>query len=130
MSKLWFITLLLLSVWIGACEDILEVPDISNQSVAILAPVEQASLTDSLVTLSWEDLAQAEAYQVQLATPDFENTAQVLLDSTIVLDTTFLGTQVYKTLNNGEYQWRVRALNSNYSTPFSGASFTVTLDEN
>lgn len=130
MSKIWFVALLLLTVVVGACEDILEVPDISNQSVAILAPMEQAALTDSLVTLSWEDLEEAEAYQVQLATPDFENAAQILLDSTIVLDTTFLGTQVYKTLNNGAYQWRVRALNSNYSTPFSGASFTVTLSEN
>ena len=130
MSKIWFITLLLLSVLIGACEDILEVPDISNQSVAILAPMDQASLSDSLVTLSWEDLAEAEAYQVQLATPDFENAAQILLDSTIVLDTTFLGTQVYKTLINGEYQWRVRAFNSDYSTPFSGASFTVSIAEN
>ncbi len=115
---------------LAACEDILEVPDISNAQVRLLAPTEGSVLTTNTINLNWEAVGDATGYRVQLATPTFENAAQVLLDSLVEEDS--LGrviTRVERALLNGNYQWRVKAQNSGFETPFSSANFTVDGDE-
>ena len=108
-----------------ACEDIVEIPDISNQQVALLAPRDQTVVLDSAVTFNWVEVSDAEAYIIQLATPNFENAAQILLDSTVVIDSTFVGARASRKLSNGDYQWRVKAVNSGYETQYSTSTFTV-----
>ncbi|MEM9650019.1 MAG: hypothetical protein AAF969_16190, partial [Bacteroidota bacterium] len=71
----------------SGCEDILEVPDISAQSVPILAPQDGSVLTTNAVGLNWDTIEDATGYRIQLATPNFENAAQLVLDSLVELDT-------------------------------------------
>lgn len=123
----WICSLVLLG-W--ACEDILEVPDISNATVLILAPKDSSVVTTNAVGFNWEKVEEATAYRVQIATPDFENTVQIVLDSIVVEDT--LGnvvTRIDQELLNGTYTWRVRAQNSDYETVYSMSSFQVDGDE-
>lgn len=108
-----------------ACEEIFEVVDISNEQVELLAPTNESVVTDSVVNFNWNGVAEAEAYVVQIATPDFANAAQFVLDTLLVIDSTFVGNRFSKTLQNNSYQWRVRAQNSDFSTDYSTNGFTV-----
>ncbi|WP_411032225.1 hypothetical protein [Spongiimicrobium sp. 3-5] len=113
-----------------SCEDVLEVPDISNQRVELLAPSDGSTVRDSIVNFTWNGVAEANAYLIQVATPSFENAAQIVLDSVVVLDTTFLGTKATRILPNSSYEWRVKAQNSDFETPFSVTSFAVEAPSN
>ena len=114
-------------VFIGimACEDILEVPDISDSEVFLLAPTEASVVPSGAVQLNWDQVNEATAYRVQVATPDFLNASQVLEDLLIPVDSTFTGSRHSLNLEAGNYEWRVRAENSDYQTEYFGALFTV-----
>ena len=114
-----------LPVFFGSCEDILEVPDISRERVELLAPGDSVVVAQSNVRFSWTGVYEATEYHIQVATPNFENAAQIVLDSVIVIDSTFLGPHVDKSLSDSNYAWRVRAMNSDYRTDFAYSSFTV-----
>ena len=116
---------LVLLVFFGSCEDILEVPDISVENVELLAPSDSTTVSESNVSFSWADVYEATEYHIQVAKPNFESAAQIVLDSVIVIDSTFLGPHVDKSLVDSEYEWRVKAMNSDYQTGFAHSSFTV-----
>ncbi|MEQ5791612.1 hypothetical protein J4E06_11155 [Muricauda sp. NFXS6] len=121
---------LIVSFGLLSCEDILEVPDISEQTVNLLAPSNGTVLEDNAVNLNWEGVEEATGYNVQVASPSFDNAAQILLDSIIEVDTLgYLPTQVRQSLFNGTYEWRVRAFNSGFETLYSSNSFQVNGDE-
>ena len=102
-----------------SCEDLIEVEDISNETVNILAPVDNITLNTTNVNFSWQPLDFAESYQLQVASPDFEN-AQVILEDTLVNVTNFA-----KTLEVGAYQWRVKAINFAYETSYTTQNLTI-----
>ena len=102
-----------------SCEDIIEVPDISEKEVTVLAPTDNVSLTETSINFAWNGVEDADTYQLQIATPDFETATQ------IVLDTTITTTNFTKALDLGSYQWRVRAENLDYQTNYVTQSFTV-----
>ncbi len=124
MKKYIVICVAILSGLYG-CEEILEVQDISEREVQLLAPTDGSVVTDSVVNFNWNPVSEANAYQIQVATPNFQNAAQVVLDSTLVVDSTFVGTRISKSLSNAPYQWRVKALNSDFETAFFVNGFTV-----
>lgn len=107
------------------CEDLLEVEDISGQTVTLLAPSDSVTVAQSNVRFTWEEVWAADSYHVQVATPNFANAAQVPVDTLIVLDSLYQGPQFEKKLGNSTYQWRVKALNSGYETTFSTNFFVV-----
>lgn len=112
------------------CEDILEVPDISERSVNLLAPSDGSVLDDNAVNLNWEDMEEATGYSIQVASPSFENAAQILLDSVVEIDTLgYLPTQLRQNLLNGSYEWRVKAFNSGFETLYTSNGFQVNGDE-
>ncbi len=112
------------------CEDILEVPDISEQSVNLLAPSDGSVLDDNAVNLNWEDMEEATGYRVQVVSPSFESAAQILLDSVVEIDTLgYLPTQLQQNLLNGSYEWRVKAFNSGFETLYTSNGFQVNGDE-
>lgn len=125
MKTLKRTTALLVLVLTFGCQDILEVPDISNEQVRLLAPSDSTIVVQNTVVFSWEEVYEASQYHIQVATPSFENAAQIVIDSVIVADSTFVGTRITKTLNDSEYEWRVKAMNSDFSTEFSINSFSV-----
>ena len=115
-------TLLVGLALLFSCEEILTVPNIENEEVQLLSPTADSNLTIPLVKYSWEKVENASNYRLQVFMPSIENATQVLLD-TLILNESFIDS-IEK---NGQYQWRVRAENSGYNSPYSDARFSVTL---
>tara|TARA_R110002074_G_scaffold216724_1_gene386799 strand:- start:52216 stop:53148 length:933 start_codon:yes stop_codon:yes gene_type:complete len=118
--------LFVLTIFLLACEDggLLIEPDISDKSVILLAPLNNAEVSSNEVFFDWEPVADAKTYEIQVASPNFDTTAQLLLNTEDSV------TVAQLQLNVGEYQWRVRAKNSGYHTPYTTASFKVVPVEN
>jgi len=93
--------------------------DISESLVVLIAPSEGSNIEANPINFSWEEVAFAENYILQVATPNFENAQQVVVDEIVV------GTSLEQTLPNGNYQWRIKAKNSASETNFTTNNFTV-----
>ncbi len=106
-----------------SCEEVLLEEDLSDKTILINAPTDGATVRNTSVTFNWETVDQATAYRLQVAQPDFENAAQ------IVLDTTITGTSFNTSLVRNSYNWRVRGQNSGTATPYVTAGFTVVESE-
>ncbi len=125
------IGIVILGFLIMACDDIIEEEDLANRQVTVLAPLEDAIINTNEVSFNWNTVEDARTYKVEVAQPNFENAAQVLLDSLVAPDTLgTIQTRVRAILLNGNYQWRVKALNGGFETPFTTNGFTVDGDEN
>ena len=130
--SLFYAYMILLGISLSSisCEEIIEEPDITEETVSILAPLEGSMVDNNTVSLNWEEVIDTRAYTVQVASPSFAEAVQLALDSTLVRDTLgFLPTKVETTLLNGNYQWRVRAENASFLTAYTTASFVVNGDE-
>ena len=106
-----------------SCDAILFEEDISNVKVVLVAPSDQSEFFTTGVTFSWENVPEATTYQLQIAKPDFSNPTQLVLD-TIIKTTSFI-----KQLPLSSYEWRVKALNTSYSTLYFSRKFTVLSDK-
>ena len=111
--------LIVVLFFVFSCEDIIEVENISNKTVSVLAPTNQSSLVITDVNFSWNTVEYAEFYKLQIAKPNFEEATQ------IVLDTSISKSNFIKTLDIGNYEWRVRAQNSDYQTIYTTQSFSI-----
>lgn len=126
MKKETRLMLAVFFIMMWSCEDIVEVPDISDQIVPILAPRNGGVLNYNTVRFNWQAINDASSYNIQIATPNFGNATQIVLDSIVRQDT--LGnvvTQINQNLPNGNYVWRVKALNSDFETVYTLSSFQV-----
>jgi len=117
------ITLFLLFV-VMSCDDesikeVIGERDLSNDIVKLLAPTNNTVLTSGEITFNWERVNNAGFYQLQIVTPTFESTNQIILDVTTSV------TDTIKVLEANEYEWRIKAFNSIYETKYSTNSFTV-----
>ncbi|WP_323787692.1 hypothetical protein [Psychroserpens sp.] len=101
------------------CDDIIEIEDITNKQVEILAPSDNSVLVPSNITFSWTALEQVDSYHLQIATPNFENATQIIIDTLVV------ATNLSNELSLGDYQWRVRAQNSQYQTQYTTQNFSI-----
>ena len=84
--------------------------DIRNKTVNVTSPKEGTVLTGPEVTFLWDRLAGAEEYKVTIVSPSFGNITQVIDDRSLK-DNSFR-----ISLTEGSYQWRIQAVNGNYST--------------
>ncbi len=124
--------LISLLITLIACEDILEVQDITTERITLLAPRNATTLASNTINLNWQTIPEATAYEVQLAQPNFENAEQLVLDSIVLLDTLgFINTTISNiSLPNGSYQWRVKGFNSGFATAYTQANFEVSGSDN
>lgn len=106
-----------LNLLIG-CEAVF-IEDISDSKVILLAPSDNSNLTSGSIQFNWESISDATEYKIQIASPNFDNATQIYLDS---LTTSI---SISKDLIVGDYEWRVKAINSGYETSYSKNSFTV-----
>lgn len=111
--------LIIFGLCLSGCDDIIEVVDISNNDVAILAPTDRSVLNTTSVNFTWNPIENAESYHLQIATPSFENATQIIEDTLITK------TNYSKTLEATNYQWRIRAENSEYQTVYATTSFSI-----
>ncbi|NDI98160.1 hypothetical protein GWA97_03640 [Flavobacterium sp. LaA7.5] len=121
MKKLLYILLPILLLL--SCEEILLEDDISDETVLLIAPADNAQFFSTSITFTWGAIENGTEYRIQIAKPDFNNPLQIIADS--VVDTTSFTTQ----LGIGNYQWRVQGVNSGYETAFSTRSLTVVSNE-
>lgn len=95
-----------------SCGQIIFEQDISDSYVNILAPTDNTTLTTGNISFNWETVSDADQYQIQIATPNFANAKQILLDS--LTENTFYALELLP--NN--YEWRVRGVNSAFETAY------------
>ncbi len=109
----------MLSLW--ACEEggLLIETDISDKTLVLLAPGDGVEVASNVVFFDWAAVEDATTYEIQVATPDFDNPQQLVVNVTDTI------TSYEQQLNTGNYEWRVRAKNSNYETAYTTASFKV-----
>ncbi len=105
------------------CKEILTVEDISEETPVLLAPLNGTEVAPGAVFFSWQKLRDASQYHLQLATPNFENASQVLLDT--LLESTFFS----KELAKNSYEWRLQALNSDFETQYVKQPFVVAVSD-
>ncbi len=117
MRKLVLICSLIFSF--AACSDIVRVEDISDETVNILAPSNNAILNSTDVTFNWQTVEEADEYRIQIADSNFTEALQIVTDSTVTTTSFFIA------LNGGSYEWRVKALNSAYETAYTIQSFSI-----
>lgn len=94
--------------------------DISGLSVLLLAPFDSLKRAEGDFTFWWEEVEGAEEYQLQIVSPDFKKTELLILDNTLSQ------TQHSQSLDSGNYQWRVRAINPEYKTDWT--TYTLFVD--
>tara|TARA_R110000751_G_C13711975_1_gene474512 strand:- start:255 stop:614 length:360 start_codon:yes stop_codon:yes gene_type:complete len=101
------------------CEEIIEVDDISEEIIVILAPSDNTTIEASSINFSWQELEFGETYHLQIATPNFDAPQQIVEDTLITSNNFSI------TLPANNYQWQVKAMNSAYETQFTTQSLTV-----
>ena len=116
MKKLLLILIVALTL---SCDDIIKVEDISNKTVTLLAPTNEAVLDTTDLIFSWQAVEDAQNYHIQIAIPSFAEALQIVKDSTVA------STSFSTTLEANDYQWRVKAENSGFETPYTTQSFTI-----
>lgn len=121
LKNILFLLLAVLGLY--ACEEVLFEEDISDKAIFVLAPKDGVVLTQNEVNFTWREVEGASQYEVQVATPNFDNAEQFLANTT--LDSTFLSLQ----LPEGDYTWRVRGINENYATQYELSRFKVELED-
>ncbi len=116
-----FFRFFILLFLISSCEEIVNEENISNDTVQLLAPSNDAVLaTKQKITFNWEALGGTSSYKLQIATPNFISATQIQLD-TLVSRTDF----TIDSLVAKSYEWRVKGLNSAYETVYSVNAFVV-----
>ncbi|MDA9316482.1 hypothetical protein N9Q58_01045 [Polaribacter sp.] len=103
---------------ISKCEAIF-IEDISDETIVLLAPSNNVQIDSIEVQFNWKPLQDATTYEVQIAAPTFEAASQLVLDSIVS------NTIISKSLDLGNYEWRVKGMNAEYSTNFTTNSFTI-----
>lgn len=124
------ILILSIGVFSTSCEDLLEVPDISEESVALLAPSDSTIVLQNNVNFTWNEVFEATQYHIQVAAPSFDNATQIVVDTLIVIDSAYAGPNLKRLLEDSTYEWRVKAMNSDYETEFSINQFSVNTSGN
>lgn len=113
-----YLILLALTAVVVSCDDFFE-ENIEEKEVQVISPTDGFSSPIQSVTFWWESLAGATSYNIQVVSQTFDNVHRIWADTIVE------GTQLLLVLSPGEYQWRIRGLNSAYSTPYQTYSFSV-----
>lgn len=102
-----------------SCSEILIEKDISDKTVTLIAPTNNAQFFSTGVTFTWDGVEDATKYILQIAKPNFTAPLQ------IVLDTTITTTSFTQQLPIGNYEWRVKAANESSSTAFTSRTISI-----
>jgi len=106
-----------------SCEEILFEEDIRDNIVTIIAPTDGSRVESTSINFSWNTVAEATSYRLQIAQPSFENASQIVEDTTVTV------ASFSTTLVKNDYEWRVRAQNSSSETIYTTAGFSIVESE-
>jgi hypothetical protein len=110
--KYLFIYLFSAGLLLPGCNEVFE-QNLINQSVVLETPGDSLVSDNRSIVFSWNQMDASTFYVIQFASPGFDSSGSILLDTTISQNF-YLGS-----LDSGTYQWRVRAYNSISTTSFS-----------
>ncbi len=113
-----YFLLIFIAILIYDCDDIF-VMDISSEKVIMKAPSDGWEGTDQKVNFRWEKVPEADNYILEVATPRFSDIHTLVFEKQLFsasFDTTFI---------QGEYEWRVKAVNSSSETEYATSSFKI-----
>jgi len=102
--------------------DLVFVENISDTTVKTNAPLEGSHLLVGTINFSWENLEDADQYNLQIAIPNFTEATQILTD-TIVTKTSYS-----QYLDAGSYAWRIKGTNAEYETLYIDHDFFIEYD--
>ena len=114
VHKLSFVVCVLLFgslLFAVSCEDIFE-KDITNKELLLIAPGDSLKTSFSTQTFWWEELDGALTYTLQVVSPSFASIEKVLVDTTLKKNKFTLN------LYPGKFEWRVRAENGSFKSPY------------
>lgn len=115
-----FIILIIIISFLS-CEEIINEQNISEEIIELLAPSENAVLSQGVhISFNWEAINGALDYKLQIANPSFNAANQILLD-TLIKRTDFKVDSLFAS----NYEWRVKGVNSAYETIYSTNGFAV-----
>ncbi|WP_461630266.1 hypothetical protein [Labilibaculum euxinus] len=117
LKRYFYVMIILLGLSI-ACSDFTE-EDIEDDSVELLGPADGVSTETQSLTFWWDFVDGADAYRLQIADPDFTDIVRLELDTLIT------GNKFEHTLYPGNFEWRVRAENSAYTTDFISRKLVI-----
>ena len=101
------ISTILVLCFVISCDDITE-KDIRDDVVVLMTPAADLVSADGDVTFWWNHLEGATEYELTIASPDFDNPQELVLDTIIVKN------QFTMTLESRKYEWCVTPINSAY----------------
>lgn len=107
---------------ISACALIFD-DDISDESIEVIMPVDNAILSDSITLFWWDPVVGALDYTFQLIEGSFSSPQNLVLDTLVTTE------KLHLELQSGNYQWRISANGANGSTKYQLYSLEIILDE-
>ncbi len=93
--------------------------DIHNEIVVLRSPISSEHITTKNISFWWDEIDGATNYTLQVVSPNFEQASQLIINKTT--EVTFHDYE----LEEGDYEWRVKASNAKYSTEFSTGVFKI-----
>ncbi|MDD3685241.1 MAG: hypothetical protein PHE56_00605 [Bacteroidales bacterium] len=110
-NSIIIIIVMLLLAFVSACTEIFET-NIKDKEITLIAPTDSLETCGNLHTFIWDEIEGAHSYNLRIVSPSFNSLESIVLD-------TILGiTQFSYSLEPGDYQWGVKAINDNYETKF------------
>jgi hypothetical protein len=103
--------------FLASCSEIIE-PTLEKDKVNIIAPTDSLSNLYSQ-TFYWEKLENATRYQIQIASPSFQQAQRIITDTS----TTAINFKI--TLVPAKYQFRIRAFNNSSNTDWTYKSIKI-----
>ncbi|CAM4116657.1 hypothetical protein SAMN06265348_103277 [Pedobacter westerhofensis] len=100
------------------CKEFIE-PSIQDRKVNLLAPAANTESIQYAQSFWWEPVEDALKYRLQVVSPNFTNTARLILDTLITPN------RFNFTLDPGNYEWRVRAENGSSQTAYTTSNFII-----
>lgn len=117
-DRITIVTMLLVLLSFNGCKDVI-VTDITKKEVTVISPADQLQSTNKNQLFWWNKVDQATQYNVQIVTPSFAAPDSIILDTILFVD------KFYYSLDTANYQWRIRAENSEYKTDYKTFSLEI-----
>lgn len=110
--------ILLLTIFTTSCRDFL-VMNIEDKQVNVLAPANNAIISNGQVQFWWDTLRDATQYRLQIVSPSFDSITNVYADTLVT------GTRFTINLQAGNYAWRIAGVNSAYMSKYVTRNFQI-----
>lgn len=102
-----------------ACSEFLD-PSVQQSGVAVLAPLDSARVGPDQPLFWWDPVPGASAYRMQIVKPSFKRMEE------LITDTLIKSNKMTVNLGQGQYQWRIRAVDDVSHTDFQ--TYTLFVD--